>query len=222
MSKKLKITIKDQKDENEEVSGLDFSDEQWEILEDFTRYAEEMENNSLVKEGIPSSLNVSWAEGTGLKTETKLPSDERIDAMLMKLRPFLLRNERTNFNEVLQIIFKATASQKVRRHLESLRFLYSGRRLQSIFVTGASSNDVPEGRIINSEDMLQLWLNGYRFHKDKEKQKIVAAMHGIMPLESSIAIFLFLITDKVGAILALQRMIGLLKGKHDSIFAEVL
>jgi hypothetical protein len=49
--------------------------------------------------------------------------------------------------------------------------------------------------------MLQIWLNGERFHQEKEKEKILNAMHGIMPPESSIALFLFLITDKVAAIL---------------------
>jgi hypothetical protein len=222
MAKKFRMKTADQDGANEEIIDLEFTDEEWEALEDFAKYAAEMENNSLIKEGIPSSLSVSWTQGVGLKVETKLPNDEQIDAMLMKLRPFLLDNERTNFNDIWNIISKATKSQRVRKHLKALRFLYSGGNLQSVFVAGASSNDVPDGKIVNSEEMLQLWLNGYRFHKNKEKQRIVDAMHGIMPPESSIALFLFLITDKVGAILALQRMISLFTGEREQIFAEML
>jgi hypothetical protein len=222
MAKKFRLKTTDQDGSNEEIADLEFTDEAWEILEDFAKYAAEMEGNSLIKEGIPSSLHVSWTSGEGLRVETKLPTDEQIDAMLMKLRPFLLKKEGTNFNKISTIISQATTSQRVRKHLEALRFLYSGGRLHSLFVAGASSNDVPEGKIINSEDMLQLWLNGYRFHKDKDKQKIVDAMHGIMPPESSVALFLFLITDKVGAILALRRMVNLFVGQSEQIFAEIL
>ncbi|HEX3131407.1 MAG TPA: hypothetical protein VH394_28980 [Thermoanaerobaculia bacterium] len=222
MAKKFRMKTADQDGTDEEIVDLEFTDEEWEILEDFAKYAAEMENNSLIKEGIPSALHVNWTLGEGLTVETKLPTDEQIDAMLMKLRPFLLENEQTNFNDVWNIISKATPNQRVRKHLKALRFLYSGGRLQSLFVAGASSNDVPEGKIINSEEMLHLWLNGCRFHKNKDKQKIIDAMHGIMPPESSIALFLFLITDKVGAILALKRMISLFTGESEQIFAEML
>jgi hypothetical protein len=222
MSKKYRMKVADQDGANEEVVDLEFTDSEWEILEDFAGYAEEMEANSLIREGIPSSLNVIWTAGVGLKVETKLPTDEQIDAMLMKLRPFLLEGERTYFHDVWGLLSKATQNEKVRRHLKALRYLYTGLRLQSIIVLGASSNDVPEGKIINSEEMLHLWLNGYRFHKDKDKQKIVNAMHGIMPPESSVAVFLLLITDKVGAILAVKRVINLLKGESEHLFAEML
>ncbi len=94
--------------------------------------------------------------------------------------------------------------------------------MQSIFVAGASSNEHPEGRIINSEDMLHLWLNGYRFHRAKDKQRIFDAMHEIMPPKSSIALFLFLIVDKITAIVGLRQLISLLAGEEKKIFVPLL
>jgi hypothetical protein len=89
-------------------------------------------------------------------------------------------------------------------------------------VAGAYSQE-QEPKIINSEDMLRIWLNGDRFHPDdKEKRKILDGMHGIMPEESSVALFLFLITDKIAAILALQRMVALFAGEREEIFAEFI
>lgn len=221
MPKNVKIVTKDQDGNNEEVVELEFTDNEWETLQDFAKYAAKLEKNSLVQEGIPSSLNINWTAGEGLKVDTKLPSDEQIDALLMKLRPFLLNDSPANFNRVRNVVLKAANNQRVRNHLDTLQYLYSGERQQSLFVAGAC----PKGqdpKIINSEEMLQIWLNGDRFHQDKDKERILNAMHGIMPPESSIALFLFLITDKVTAILALQRMVALLTGEHDTIFVEVI
>lgn len=107
MPKKVKILTKDQDGNNEEIVDLEFTDDEWETLQDYAKYAAKLEKNSLVQEGIPSSLNVSWTEGEGLKVDTKLPSDEQIDALLMKLRPFLLvKDTPTNFNRVRAIVRK--------------------------------------------------------------------------------------------------------------------
>ncbi len=221
MPKSVKLRTLDQDGENEEIVELEFTDDEWEILQDFAKYAGELENNSLVKEGIPSSLNVTWTEREGLKVDTKLPSDEQIDAMLMKLRPFILSDERTSFNRVRGILRKKEKSQRARKHLDTLQFLYSGERLQSLFVAGAYSSD-QDPKVINSEEMLHIWLNGDRFHKEKEKQRILAAMHGLMPPESSVAMFLFLISDKVEAILGLRRIVALFAGEQESIFAQII
>ena len=142
--------------------------------------------------------------------------------MLMKLRPLILQKEPTEFTKLRNCIWKATESKRLRKHLDTLLYLYTGRRLQSVFVFGASSPEYPQGAVVNSEFMLDCWLNGCRFHKDKEKQKILDAMHGIMPAESSVALLLFLITDKIVAILALQRLVSLLAGRQKEIFTQII
>lgn len=222
MPKTVKLRTLDQNGENEEVVELTFEDKDWEILEDFARYAAQLEEKSLVKEGIPAALNVSWTEEQGLKVEAKLPSDDSIESLLVRLRPFLLMDESTNFNKVRNILAKATSNKRIRRHLDTLQFLYSGERLQSLFVAGAYSPEHPEPQVINSETMFQTWLNGHLFHKNKEKQKVFDAMHAIMPQESTMALFMFLVTDKVAAILALRQIISLLAGERETIFAEII
>jgi hypothetical protein len=116
MPKNVKIRTLDQDGKNEEIVELEFTDEEWETLQDYAKFAGKLEANSLVKEGIPSSLIVNWTAGEGLKVETKLPSDEQIDAMLMKLRPFILSDSRTNFNKARNVVKKAANNQRVRKH----------------------------------------------------------------------------------------------------------
>jgi hypothetical protein len=223
MARKIRIRIRPESGEHEEVVEVELSEEDWKTLQRFTKYAGRLRDTSLVKEGIPASLSLNWTEKEGLKIEAKVPEAEKIDSMLMKLRgPFLLKKERTFFPRVRNILYKAVESSVFRKHLDTLLYLFSGRRLHSLLVAGASTSDYPEGVIINSEEMLDVWLNGCQFHVEEEKEKIFDAMHGLLPPDSSIALLLFLVTDKVRAILGLERLISLFSGQRETIFAEVL
>jgi len=222
MAKHLKARILDGNGNNEEVATFELSDDDLQTLQDFAAFATDLESNSLVLEGIPSSVTINWNEKSGLKVEAAIPPDERIDALLMKLRPFLLQSEPTFFGTVRNILAPASDNSQVRQHLDSLRFVFTGKRLQSVFVAGAAGPGYPQGAIVNSEEMLDLWLNGYRFHKEKDKRRIFDAMHGLMPPESSIALLLFLLGDKVRAILALRGIIEVLQGKRENVMAQVI
>ena len=206
----------------EEVVELTFSVDDWEVLQEFRRYAEELAQSSLVQQGVPFSVNVKWTAEQGLEVKADLPPDEQIDALLMRLRPFILNDERTSFNRMRNAVARSSSSSNLHAHLDSLKFRFSGEALQSLMVAGTYSSDETEPRIVNSEDMLQLWLNGYRFHRDKEKRQIVDAAHAIMPLESSVALFLALIKDKVAAITALARLVAVIAGELETADAEVL
>lgn len=222
MAKHLKARILDGDGSGEEVATFELSDDDLQALQDFAAFAADLESNSLVLEGIPSSVTINWNEESGLKVEAAIPPDERIDALLMKLRPFLLQSESTFFGTVRNILARASDNNRVRQHLDSLRIVFSGERLQSVFVAGAAGPSYPQGAIVNSEEMLDLWLNGYRFHKEREKRRIFDAMHGLMPPESSIALLLFLLGDKVRAILGLRALIEVLQGKRENVMAQVI
>jgi hypothetical protein len=84
--KNVKIVTKDEDGNNDEIVDLEFTDDEWETLRDFARYAAKLEKNALVQEGIPYSLNVNWTAGEGLKVDTKLPSDEQIDGLLVPVQ----------------------------------------------------------------------------------------------------------------------------------------
>jgi len=63
LPKNIKIKTLDEKGENEEIVELVFEDKEWEILEDFAKYATELETESTwIQEGMPASLNETWTE----------------------------------------------------------------------------------------------------------------------------------------------------------------
>lgn len=223
MPKKVKIRTLDENGENEEVVELVFEDKEWENLEDFAKYAAELEAESTwIQEGMPASMNQTWTEEEGFKVNAELPPRDKLSGFLELMRPFLLQSESTHFYDVRAAVGKATENRRIRRYLETLKHLYSGKRLQSQFVVAAASPDHPEGRIMNSEDMLLLWLNAYRWHKDKEKQKLFDALHGIVPSEATISYFMFLLSDMAQAILGLQRLITLFRGEREQIFVPII
>jgi hypothetical protein len=223
MPNKIKIVTLDENGENEEIVDLEFGETEWEVLEDFARYAAELEAEATwIQEGMPASFRQTWTEKEGIKAEVELPSRDKLSGFLELMRPFVLIDEPTSFYKVANIVGKAGVNRRVRNSLATLRDLYSGRRLQSLFVTAAASPEYPEGRILNSEAMLLLWLNAFRWHKDKDKQKIFKDMHAIAPLEVTMAEFMFLLSDMVRAIVGLRRIISLLKGDEEKIFVPII
>lgn len=222
MPKRVKLKTADEDGNNEEIVELTFEDKEWEILGDFVKYAAELETESTwVQEGMPASLNQTWTEKEGFKAQAELPPRDQLAALLELMGPFLLKNEPTHFYDVRNSVAKATDNKRVREYLETLKHLYSGRRLQSVFVAAASSLEYPEGRIMNSEEMLLVWLHGYRRHRDKGKQKLFDAMHGIVPEEATIAYFMFLLSDMVKAVLNLQKFLSLLRGDQEQILVPI-
>lgn len=217
---KLKLTHEDAGEES--VAELSLEESQLEVAKDFVRYAEDLQNNSLVQEGLPSSFHLTWIEGEGVRVDAAIPGDEPIDAMLMRLRPVLLDRETTSFYRIRNLIAKSTDSAGLHGYLESLRSLFSGQRLQSVLVVGAKSADFPEGAILNSDQMLDIWLNGCRFHRDKDKQRIFASMNRLLPPAAATSLFLMLIAEKIKAIVALSELISVVVGERKNIRAWVV
>jgi len=57
MAKTTRIKTADQDESNEQIVEMVFDDKDWEILEDFAKYAAELESNPLIRDGIPSLVS---------------------------------------------------------------------------------------------------------------------------------------------------------------------
>lgn len=71
--------------------------------------------------------------------------------------------------------------------------------------------------VLNSEATIWKWLNAYEYHQDPEKRAHLESLHHVLPLESSIPIFLSLLGDKVQAILQLAALVAVVVGKQASV-----
>ena len=68
-----------------------------------------------------------------------------------------------------------------------------------------------------SEKALSLYLNGFEYHRDRDKREQIEALFRVIPEGPSRALFLHLVIDKVAAIGQLMWLVQLLEGKRDSL-----
>jgi len=62
MPRTLKARILDPRTGKEDIAEFNFSDKEWETLVDFATYARELKKSSLVMDGIPTSLTLTWTQ----------------------------------------------------------------------------------------------------------------------------------------------------------------
>ena len=75
------------------------------------------------------------------------------------------------------------------------------------------SND----ELLNSEKVLQAYLNGFEYHRDKDKQAFLKELHQLIPLDASKVLFVGLLLDKASAILSLADLVAGVTGKQKEI-----
>jgi hypothetical protein len=95
--------------------------------------------------------------------------------------------------------------------IDEQREIYTGKRMQSMF--RIQSDDV----VLNSEKVLNDWLNSFEYHRDKEKRKFIESLHEMFPLEASKVLFLGLLSDKTQAIRNIAIFIRVVVGRQKSV-----
>lgn len=188
-----------------------FEDEDWERLEEFAQYADELLKTKFVQDGMPASLNIRWDEKSGMCVSPKLPPWDDVSVFLHKFRPIGLLSESTYFFKICNILTKELAHPYFRSMIEEQREIYGGTRMQAQFQI--KSNEV----ILNSEKVLYDWLNAYEYHRDREKREFIDSLHTMLPLEASKVLFLALLTDKTMAINNVAAITRVVLGKQKEL-----
>ena len=201
-----------------EVVEAEFEDEEWDTLQRFCDYSEDLFSTSrLAREGIQTSFNVSWEQGSRLKTESKLPDDGEIIILLHKLRRLILQTEPTSFQNIRKLVSRKISSETVRMQLNLIKKKFFGRELQSLFVVYSSAAEHEGFHLLNSEETLQSWLNGFEYHGDVDKRAHIESLHRMIPLDDSKVFFLMMLSAKIDAIRILLRILDVLQGREKRI-----
>jgi hypothetical protein len=197
------LRIRRQTGETIEAQGT-FPEKEWRILARFTEYADQLRQNLLGRQGAAVSFTVRGETGSGLEYEVALPTDDELGAFLHRLRPFVLPKERTAFSSVTEILRRRLVHPVALDVLSRHHALFAGESFQSLFTV--TINDL----IINSEEALRLWLNGFEYHRDEDKRAALEALAPVMPLEAARAIFINMMLDKSTAVREVAGMIRVL------------
>ena len=208
----LTLTINDT-NENITLKG-GFQEDEWNLLNEFLEYAEDLLKTKYVRDGMPAAMNINLGQNSGT-VSTKLPNWDDVIVFLHKFRPIGLQSESTNFYKICNILTKELAHPHFRNLIDQQRELYSGKRAQTAFTI--LSNDV----VLNSEKVLYDWLNSFEYHRDKEKRQFIESLHQMIPLDASKVLFLSLLADKTVAINNIAALINVILGRQESAGGQI-
>lgn len=201
MAQSFKIKFTDKQTGKDIIFEGEFPDEEWERLLDFSSLVDKLIKSKILGEGISVNLRINYSISSGIRYENKLPDDDDVATLLHRMRPFILQKERTSFYSICSILSRRLSHSHFRAVIERQRAEFSGKHFQGLVDISAN------GVTLNSDEILNKWLNGYEYHHDLEKQGEIEALHQLFPLESSRAIFINMIMDKAKAVSEIDRII---------------
>jgi hypothetical protein len=187
-----------------------FGDEEVFLLEAYLECVDRLLELPIAREGVSSSFNMQIRDGR-ITLQSEVPPDDELAALLHRLRPLILNDESTNYAKMSAILGRRFEHEYLRDILKDQRRLFDGRNNQEL-VRITSNNTV-----INCEQTLFDWLNGYEYHRDPKKRDKIVSLHRTMPLEHSMPILVGMLGDKVQAIVQLAALIAVTLGREQSI-----
>ena len=112
------------------------------------------------------------------------------------MRPFVLKSEATYCFHVRTILGKRLTHPAFRAYLDRQRAMFNAERCQAMAFI---ANDV----VVNSVEMLDLWLNAYPYHKNRDKRAFFEALHhpDVLPRELSEAFMIDMMLERARAVL---------------------
>ncbi|MBL0890855.1 MAG: hypothetical protein IBJ19_09595 [Gemmatimonadaceae bacterium] len=193
MPKLFRATVIVAADHSREIVEGEFTDAEWRRLASFPQFESELSETEYVRAGMPLDTEVSWSAAGGWD-QPILPDPPIVRDFLMMLRPFLLKNEPTNFYDILNIISRRYESAPLRTNLRLLKDSYSGKLDRSRSVMSLSD------LVINADDGINSWLNAFEYHRDVDKRALFGEAAQNVPLEVLKVFFIDLLRAKVIAI----------------------
>jgi hypothetical protein len=191
-----------------------FSDEDVGTLNGFLREAEMLDKSMVANGGFPVSLNLSARVGQPVTISSVEPSDDERAIFLHRMRPFQLQDERYHFGRVRNIVARGTPSSDfLRSYLKQLKAVFSGATMRDLVRVSLGE------ATLNSEAFLDAWLNASEYHRDDGK--LSALLNGRQPPDDSYArpILMFLLRNKIDAVLALGSIIERILRSRDETAA---
>jgi len=182
----------------------EFTDNEWNVLKSFHDEAKQMFQSEAIS-SMKSNIDMSWDRERGITDNSNLPSDDDLYSLLHRLRPFVLQNEPIHFYKVINILRKHFIQKESQAGLVFMKDLFSSKIFRSQ-VEIRFNNDT----IINSDETLDKWLNGFQYHRDNQKIAQIREINELLPNNTMKGIFVHMLIDKGKAIKNLAKTIEIL------------
>lgn len=210
MPKPFQLTLQTEKRADIAVAG-EFSDAEAVILDAFLEQYEKLRSSQPIQNGIRCNIKVNYDENSGLDVAADLPTEDELSILLHRLRPFILQNEPASFVRTLGILSKHIAQPHLRFLFAQQREMYDGRLAQK------QMRVTTEAQVINSEAVLNDWLNSHEYHRDPDKRAAIGQLFERVPSDLLRGLLVSMIVDKTRAIMNLASLVGVITGKSNKL-----
>lgn len=193
----IKTTLIATNDLQREAVAFTIPERDWALLKEFWQRAEVLRSTRFVQEQRGGSISIKLSLGKPVRLGSERLDEEPIWAMLLKLRPFVLQNERCHLPSILRMLKRHLRHRAFHRHLDELRDAYSLKLMEKrIPMRGP-------GRPPLSHQVVMDWLNSFEYHHDEKKSEAVLRDLGPFAEEQNgLGIATFALVDMVQAVLA--------------------
>jgi hypothetical protein len=190
----FRITVAAKSGEAEKFEG-EFPDDDWNRLSRYLACSFRLAECRIVESQSQLHFGISSTSETVVHN-VSLPPEDDIAAFLLRLRPFVLTNEDTNFYGIRNLLARHMTLPSVRSYLDTLRDRYQGKAMPFQLKVGSTTGET----VVNSEKAVLTWLNAFEYHQDADKQAELRAMYSVFPELSSRAMFLYTLLECAAAI----------------------
>lgn len=131
----------------------------------FVRRADELAARPLVRQGGRIEFTVQFEAMRSLRMGTREPDEEQLRSFLMALRPFVSPKEPIFLDRVYNLCHQRLRSETFRNYLVEARKAWKRSTQQG------SLRFLVDDQRLSPADAADLWINGYYFHADLEKER---------------------------------------------------
>ena len=164
MTLRFKVSSPPDADGMSEVATGEFAVDEYALLREFREFAAELAAAELLQPGTKDLGNFSWAADGEVVSASKTPAIH-VHQLLHLLRPFVPKRESTFVPSVTGLIGRRIAHSGVHALLGRINDQFLIKPSTQSFTVSAG------GIVINSESTLQIWLNGFEYHRDRKSDR---------------------------------------------------
>ena len=160
-------------------------------IDAFIARADALGRTRLVRDGCDTGLTLSWDERSPLRTESVEPDQDDLQALMVQLRPFFLKDDPVYLERTLRLAIRLMRHDEFRSYLENVR-----QQWRHAAASGPMQLEV-NGRDVGARELAELWMNGFYFHTNLEIQSFLSRLWPQAIIRQRFVWFLF---DAVGVV----------------------
>ncbi|MCC7169270.1 MAG: hypothetical protein IT459_02380 [Planctomycetes bacterium] len=175
---------------------------EWEFLKSFHHEVQRLEETRFVQNRRGGQISLKWSIGQPLKSNADPVDVEEVAALLLRLRPFVLKDEPYYFHKVKKLLKRRLEHKALRNQLDLLDSGFELRTMQQqVRIMGRD-------RHVISVPFVMDWLNAYEYHRNSSKREAVEADLGILrDSQNGLPVMLFALVEMIKAIQGLDGLV---------------